>query len=197
MVQMPYVCLYLDYLDNFRGLSDAAFGKLIRAMLQFAVTGEAPQVTGPAGIVWPSVRSQIERDAKKYLDRCETNRINGAKGGRPPKNPTVTSETEGLLKKPKKPKEKEKEKENENKNNNDNNNEIEKEKEKKNPDQTFPRTQKEWEDAIFARRAAQFRATKGYRREEDSLTPPDTPEYLRADSSTFDKWLPELKSEWH
>ena len=95
MLQMPYVCLYLDYLDSFRELSDVACGKLIKAMLHYAHTGEELRLTGAARILWPSVRSQMDRDARKYQDRCETNRINGAKGGRPPKNPTASAETEG------------------------------------------------------------------------------------------------------
>ena len=122
MEKLTYVCLYLDYLESFQGLSDAAVGKLARAMLQYCNTGETSRLTGPAGILWPSIRSQMDRDMKKYQERCETNRINGAKGGRPPKNPSVISETEGFFEKPKKPKEKE----------NDKDKDKEKEKEKEN-----------------------------------------------------------------
>jgi hypothetical protein len=198
MAQMTYVCLYLDYLDSFRGLSDAACGKLVKAMLHYALTGEDSQLAGPARILWPSIRSQMERDGKKYLQRCETNRINGAKGGRPTKNPSVILETEGFFEKPKKAKEKEKEKDKEKNNDNvnekanENANANEKEKEKENPVRQEPAVPRDWETELFAQRAEKIRRAKGglEDREAGSLTPLGIPEYLRAGSSEPDRWLP-------
>jgi hypothetical protein len=68
--------------------------------------------------LFPTFRSQIDRDKQNYEKRKEANRQNGAKGGRP-KKPEVfeeTQKTQGFFEKPKKPKEKEKEKEKEKKN---------------------------------------------------------------------------------
>ena len=196
MAQMPYICLYISYLDSFRDLSDAALGKLMRAMLQYALTGEAPKLTGPARILWPIVQSQMDRDKEKYRDRCETNRINGAKGGRPTKNPSVILETEGFFEKPKKAKEmeneKDKEKNNDNVNEKANENANANEKEKENPARQEPAVPRDWETELFAQRAEKIRRAKGglEDREAGSLTPLGIPEYLRAGSSEPDRWPP-------
>ena len=211
MLQMPYVCLYLDYLDSFRGLSDAACGKLIKAMLHYAATGEESPLTGPARILWPSIRSQLDRDAKKYISRVEASRANGAKGGRPPKNPEVISETNGFLKKPRKPKEKEKEKDN--KNNNDNNNDNAnanekenanereksdlKENEKETRAQLRPPAAEDPETLAFVRRADQIRRDKALSHGDDSgLIPLGIPIYPPADSPEPDRWPQGSKSVW-
>lgn len=111
MAGMNYVCLYISYLESLVPFSDEEIGRLVRAMLTYAATGEAPQFDGNERFVWPTLKAQIDRDEVAYRERCEKNRVNGAKGGRPPKNQTVFTETKGFLEKPKKAKEKEKEKE--------------------------------------------------------------------------------------
>ena len=166
MKQMSFVCLYLDYLENFRLLSDAAVGKLVRAMLQYAITGEDTQLTGKAGVLWPTLRSQMDRDAEKYRERCETNRINAAKGGRPRKNQSVILETEGFFEKPKKPNEKENEKENINENININENKNDKDKENvKEKDRTKEKEKEKekdpWEDS-WERKQRAIRMLQGY-----------------------------------
>lgn len=192
MAKMPYICLYLSYLDSFEELSDAARGKLLLAMLRYAHTGEGQKLTGDAKILWPMVRSQMDRDAEKYRDKCETNRLNGAKGGRPPKNPPVLSDTDGLLEKADKAKEKEKEKEN--KNDNDNNKEREKEKEKERPDQTRPLSPAPLDDDMlsFVRDVERIRRSKGYYGDTsyDSLIPLGIPKCPQAGSSAPDRWRP-------
>lgn len=111
MAGMNYVCLYISYLESLVPFSDEEIGRLVRAMLTYAATGEAPQFDGNERFVWPTLKAQIDRDEAAYRERCEKNRVNGAKGGRPPKNQTVFTETVWFLEKPKKAKEKEKEKE--------------------------------------------------------------------------------------
>lgn len=117
MAQMTYVCLYLSYLDSLSDISDVARGRLMLAMLQYAASGQTPRLTGDAKVLWPMIRSQIDRDMVNYRKICDQNRSNGRKGGRPRKNPPVS----------KKP-EKAKEKENENENENEKENERESEK---------------------------------------------------------------------
>ena len=111
MSDMNYVCLYLDYLQSLAPLSDAARGKLMLAMLTYAATGQEPSLTGPAQYLWPSLRSQIDRDLAKYQEKCGKNRINGSKGGRPRKNQTVSEEPKEKEREKEKNKEKEKKKE--------------------------------------------------------------------------------------
>lgn len=115
MAGMNYVCLYISYSETLAPFSNEEIGKMVNAMLAYASTGEIPQFDGNERFIWPTLKAQIDRDEAAYQERCEKNRLNGAKGGRPPKNQSVISETEGFSEKPKKPKEKEKEKEKEKK----------------------------------------------------------------------------------
>lgn len=124
MAEMAYVCLYFSYLDTLSPFSDSEKGRLVAAMINYAANGELPTFEGNERFIWPTIQSQIERDIEAYEKKCEKNRSNGAKGGRP-KNPTVieeTQKTERFLEKPKKAKEKKKENEKEKKKENENNN---------------------------------------------------------------------------
>ena len=114
MAEIPYVCLYMSYLQSLSPFTDVERGRIVTAMLNYASTGEIPQFEGNERFIWPSLQAQIDRDIETYQAKCARNRANGSKGGRPPKNPTVTPGTERFFQKPKKPKEKEKEKEKEN-----------------------------------------------------------------------------------
>ena len=111
MAALNHVCLYQSYLSLFAPLSDSARGKLLMAMLTYAFTGEIPVLTGPAKYIWPSLQSQIERDQAKYQERCEQNRIKGAKGGRAPRKATAYPGLAQEAKEKEKEKEKEEEKE--------------------------------------------------------------------------------------
>lgn len=78
-------------------------------MLQYASTGEETELLGNERFIWPTLRMQIDRDMAQYENKCQINRENGHKGGRPRKNQTVSLKTERFSGKPKKPKEKKKE----------------------------------------------------------------------------------------
>lgn len=114
MKKMPYVCLYSDYLESLAHYSDAQRGRLYTALLQYLRDGSQPEFKGSERYIWPSLQYQLDRDMATYADRCETNRINGEKGGRPRKDTSGESKTEGFSGKPKKAKEKENENEKEN-----------------------------------------------------------------------------------
>lgn len=107
------MCLYISYLESLTPFSDDEIGRMVKAMLTYAETGEDHRFDGNERFIWPSLKAQIDRDKAAYQDRCEKNRANGAKGGRPPKNQSVIPETEWFPEKPKKAKEKEKGKEKE------------------------------------------------------------------------------------
>ena len=107
------MCLYISYLESLTPFSDDEIGRMVKAMLTYAETGEDHRFDGNERFIWPSLKAQIDRDKAAYQDRCEKNRANGAKGGRPPKSQSVIPETEWFPEKPKKAKEKEKETEKE------------------------------------------------------------------------------------
>ena len=117
--------------------SDEEFGRLTRAMIRYNATGEVPEFTGNERFIWPMLQSQMDRDRKAYTEKCESNRRNGKKGGRPKKEEITdgycedAEKTDRFFEKPKKPKEKENEKVNEKENENEKVNEKVNEREKK------------------------------------------------------------------
>lgn len=100
--------VYLEYRQHLELLSDSERGQLFTAMLDFAETGTVPMLDGMAKMAFSFIKAQMERDAEKYNSKCERNRENGAKGGRPAKpkpdgeNPEKPKITERFSKKPKK-----------------------------------------------------------------------------------------------
>ena len=104
MTDIPYVCLYARYLKTLAPFTDAERGRIMMAMLTYSSTGEMPDFEGNERFIWPTIQAQIDRDAAAYQEKCAKNRANGAKGGRPPKNPTDIAETERFSEKPKKAK---------------------------------------------------------------------------------------------
>lgn len=91
-----YICLYHSYRDAIQALDDAERGRLLTAMLEYTLTGDAGNLRGNERFVFPLIKSQIDRDNGKYARQCERNAANGKNGGRPrnPKNPVGFSETE-------------------------------------------------------------------------------------------------------
>ena len=76
MADAKAIYLYLDYLELFEGYTLEQVGRLITAMLEYAVTGVIPEFDGPERYVWPMLRGQIDRDREKYNARCKQNAEN-------------------------------------------------------------------------------------------------------------------------
>lgn len=93
--------LYLDYKQHLELLTDAERGMLMMALFDYAADKTEPTtLTGSAAMAFSFIRAQMDRDNQKYEEKCITNRANGAKGGRPRKEPT---ESDANPKEPKKP----------------------------------------------------------------------------------------------
>ena len=96
--------LYLDYAEHLDQLNDEECGQLLRAIFAHE-DPDRPEPTflrGAAAMAYSFIRAQLDRDRAEYEKRCETNRINGLKGGRPPK-PKENQKSERFFEKPKKP----------------------------------------------------------------------------------------------
>ena len=78
-----YICLYHSYLDAIQALGDAERGRLFTAMLEYSMTGEAPQLNGNERFIFPMMKAQIDRDNAR--DTSGPNHWNW-KGGITPKN---------------------------------------------------------------------------------------------------------------
>ncbi|MBQ5339781.1 MAG: hypothetical protein J6Z40_11530, partial [Oscillospiraceae bacterium] len=69
------IILHLDTLPQWRMLSDAQAGALIKALLSYAETGEQLQSDDAALMMaFSFISAQIARDSQKYAKRCETNK---------------------------------------------------------------------------------------------------------------------------
>jgi len=62
MAEIPYVCLYMSYLQSLSPFTDEERGRIVMAMLNYAATGEVPQFEGNERFIWPSLQAQIDRD---------------------------------------------------------------------------------------------------------------------------------------
>ena len=90
------------------------FGRLMEALFDFD-EGLEPQVDDDIALAFELLSLQNEIDRKKYAEKCQKNRENGKKGGRPPKAKKANGFFEN-------PNDNENENENEKKNKNDNDN---------------------------------------------------------------------------
>ncbi len=98
MKDIAFACLYLSYRQTLAPFTDAERGRILFAMIDYAASGQEPELSGNERFIWPSLRAQIDRDKEDYQRRCEKNRKNGASGGRPKKK----KESDGLSEEPKK-----------------------------------------------------------------------------------------------
>lgn len=71
-----YVCLYHSFLDVIQPLNDEERGRLLTAILIYGKTGTPPDMAGNERFVFPSIRSQMDRDDEKYAERCKKNAAN-------------------------------------------------------------------------------------------------------------------------
>lgn len=79
--------LYADQQELFNQLSDEMAGKLIKHIFKY-VNDENPKTDDIIiNLAFTPIKQQLKRDLEKWRKRAENSRVNGAKGGRPPKNP--------------------------------------------------------------------------------------------------------------
>lgn len=73
---MKYLKVFVDFADKIELLGDAERGRLFTAMLEYASSGAEPDLRGNERFIWPTAKSEIDRQAESYKARCETNRKN-------------------------------------------------------------------------------------------------------------------------
>ena len=112
MKQKSSFLIYHEYREPLKLLTDEQRGQLLMALIDYSESGVAPELDGISMMAFSFIQSQMDRDSKKYENRCSSNRENGKKGGRPkkendleenPKNPLGFEETEKKTKNQKKP----------------------------------------------------------------------------------------------
>lgn len=79
---MVYVKLFVDYLDAIEPLGDAERGRLFTALLEYARTGEVPQLGGNERFIFPMMKAQLDRDAASTMELSEKRAAAGSLGGK-------------------------------------------------------------------------------------------------------------------
>ena len=77
--------LYVNQIETFEQLTDKQAGKLIKGIYAYAATGELPELEPLLKMAFTSIKQSIDRNAKKYEEKCKRNKENGKLGGRPKK----------------------------------------------------------------------------------------------------------------
>lgn len=112
MKQKSSFLIYHEYREPLKLLTDEQRGQLLMALIDYSESGVVPELDGISMMAFSFIQSQMDRDSKKYENRCSSNRENGKKGGRPkkendseenPKNPMGFEETKKKTKNQKKP----------------------------------------------------------------------------------------------
>lgn len=68
--------VYHSYLKAIEPLNDAECGRLLKACLEYSMTGAVPELRGNERFLFPSWQSQIDRDKEQYEARCRRNKEN-------------------------------------------------------------------------------------------------------------------------
>ena len=71
---MKYLKVFVDFADKIELLGDAERGRLFKAMLEYASSGAEPDLRGNERFIWPTAKSEIDRQAESYKSICETNK---------------------------------------------------------------------------------------------------------------------------
>lgn len=75
---MKYLKVFVDFADKIELLGDAERGRLFTAMLEYASSGAEPDLRGNERFIWPTAKSEIDRQSESYRELCEKNRKNAA-----------------------------------------------------------------------------------------------------------------------
>ena len=77
---------YASWKEAIKGLPDGVRLEVYEAAVDFAMTGNVPELSAMAAMVFPFIRQDIERDKESYDKLCEMRRKIGKLGGAPKGN---------------------------------------------------------------------------------------------------------------
>lgn len=89
---MKYIKISVEYLDWMEKLDREARGNLFTAMLEYARDGAIQELEGDESILWPVVRSQLDRLEEQYRKVCAANAANARKKASDPKRTAPLTE---------------------------------------------------------------------------------------------------------
>lgn len=88
--------IYLDYEEHFNLLTDEQLGKLMRAIIKYEKNREMPELDISLKMAFSFIKTQLDIDREKYKLKCEKNKENGSKGGRPKKSDNESNNKDNL-----------------------------------------------------------------------------------------------------
>ena len=98
--------LYVDQRKTVDQLPDEIAGKLFKLIYSYC-DDDCPEVEDLLlRVAFEPIKQSLKRDLKRYEARAERSKVNGAKGGRPKKNPEEpkeTQKTQRVISEPRKP----------------------------------------------------------------------------------------------
>ena len=91
---------YTEYREHLEMLPPEQIGELMLALIDYQETGEVPDLPKGSALAmcFSFIKKRMDKDNIKYEEKCERNKENGKKGGRPAKEPVI-EETDNNQKK--------------------------------------------------------------------------------------------------
>lgn len=86
---MEYLKVWVSFRELLEPLNESERGRLFTAMLEYAETGEAPELKGNERYTWPAARQSIDNTR----DKSEQNRLNRIKSEQNETNPNESKRT--------------------------------------------------------------------------------------------------------
>ena len=83
--------LFAEHEEIFESLSDKQAGQLIKGIFKYEKTQEIPQLDKTVRVAFIPIKQILDKNREEYIKKCEKNKENGRKGGRPKKS--VETET--------------------------------------------------------------------------------------------------------
>jgi len=75
------IVLYIDLVQHVRQLPLDEVGEVFLAVLNYADTGELPELSGAAGMCFSFIRAQLDRDTEKWEETRAKRIVSGRTGG--------------------------------------------------------------------------------------------------------------------
>lgn len=88
---------YASWKEAIKGLPDGVRLEVYEAAVDFAMTGNVPELSAMAAMVFPFIRQDIERDRESYDKLCEMRRKIGKLGGAPKGNQNARKNNQNNL----------------------------------------------------------------------------------------------------
>ena len=75
-----YLKVFVDWGERYQKLTDAEFGRLIRAAIAYKASGTEPELSGREELLWDGIKIDIDRDNERYNATCSARSEAGRRG---------------------------------------------------------------------------------------------------------------------